>query len=47
MGTCGVWLQPLFDAPKTEILGHRVVHADETPVAMFKPGEGKTRRAYL
>jgi transposase len=32
---------------KTEILSHRVLHADETPVAMLKPGEGKTHRAYL
>jgi hypothetical protein len=24
-----------------------VLHADETPVAMLKPGHGKTHRAYL
>jgi len=24
-----------------------VLHADETPVAMLKPGAGKTYRAYL
>jgi transposase len=47
VGTCGVRLQPLVDALKTEILSHRVLHADETPVAMLKPGEGKTHRAYL
>lgn len=47
VGTCGVRLQPLVDALKDEILGHRVLHADETPVAMLKPGEGKTDRAYL
>ena len=47
MGTCGVRLQPLVDALKTEILSHRVLHADETPVAMLKPGDGKTHRAYL
>ena len=47
VGTCGVRLQPLVDALKTKILGHRVLHADETPVAMLKPGEGKTHRAYL
>jgi hypothetical protein len=29
------------------ILEHRVLHADETPVAMLKPGDGKTHRAYL
>ena len=47
VGTCGVRLQPLVDALKTKILSHRVLHADETPVAMLKPGEGKTHRAYL
>ena len=26
---------------------HDVLHADETPVAMLKPGNGKTHRAYL
>ena len=24
-----------------------MLHADETPVAMLKPGHGKTHRAYL
>ena len=47
VGTCGVRLQPLVEALKDEILSHRVLHADETPVAMLKPGEGKTHRAYL
>ncbi|WP_181147531.1 MULTISPECIES: IS66 family transposase [Acidovorax] len=47
VGTCGVRLQPLVDALKAEILQHRVLHADETPVAMLKPGDGKTHRAYL
>ena len=40
-------LQPLVDALKAEILGHRVLHADETPVQMLKPGKGATHRAYL
>ena len=30
-----------------ELLKHDVLHADETPVAMLKPGNGKTHRAYL
>ena len=47
VGTCGVRLQPLVDALKAEILGHRVLHADETPVQMLKPGKGATHRAYL
>jgi len=47
VGMCGVQLQPLVDALKGEILSHTVLHADETPVAMLKPGNKKTHRAYL
>jgi transposase len=47
VGMCGVQLQPLVDALKGEILGHAVLHADETPVQMLKPGNKKTHRAYL
>ena len=47
VGACGVQLQPLVDALKAEMLTHPVLHADETPVAMLKPGHGKTHRAYL
>ena len=37
VGECGVQLQPLVDALAAEMLSHRVLHADETPVAMLKP----------
>lgn len=47
VGSCGVQLQALADALKDDILTHSVVHADETPVQMLKPGSGKTHRAYL
>src|SRR5882672_1377091 len=47
VGACGVQLQPLVDALKAEMLTRPVLHADETPVAMLKPGNGKTHRAYL
>lgn len=47
VGACGVQLQPLVDALKHEMLSSSVLHADETPVAMLKPGNGKTHRAYL
>ncbi len=30
-----------------DLLGQRVLHADEAHVAMLKPGLGKTHRAYL
>jgi hypothetical protein len=42
-----VQLQPLVDALAAELLRQPVLHADETPVAMLKPGHGKTHRAYL
>jgi len=47
VGACGVQLQPLVDALRGQLLRHAVLHADETPVAMLKPGNGKTHRAYL
>lgn len=47
VGISGVHLQPLADALRQAILAHRVVHADETPVQMLKPGTKKTHRAYL
>ena len=47
VGVCGVQLQPLVDALKSAMLEHAVLHADETPVAMLKPGTKKTHRAYL
>lgn len=47
VGECGVQLQPLVDALAAELLRQPVPHADETPVAMLKPGHGKTHRAYL
>ena len=47
VGVCGVQLQPLVDALKSAMLQHAVLHADETPVAMLKPGNKKTHRAYL
>ena len=47
VGMCGVQLQPLVDALRQELLSCPVLHADETPVAMLKPGNKKTHRAYL
>ena len=47
VGVCGVQLQPLVDALKSAMLQSGVVHADETPLAMLKPGNKKTHRAYL
>jgi hypothetical protein len=47
VGACGVALQPLADALKALLLTRAVLHADETPVPMLKPGLGRTHRAYL
>jgi transposase len=47
VGECGAQLQPLVDALAEELRRHVVLHADETPVAMLKPGNGKTHRAYM
>lgn len=47
IGACGVVLQPLVAAMRTELLAQPVLHADETPVAQLDPGAGKTKRAYL
>lgn len=47
VGLCGVALQPLVDALRQAVLAGAVVHADETPVQMLKPGLKKTHRAYL
>ena len=47
VGTCGVQLSPLAEAMKAALLQRTVLHADETPVPMLKPGLGHTHRAYL
>jgi len=40
-------VMPLVEALKALLLTRPVLHADETPVAMLKPGNGKTHRASL
>ena len=47
VGACGVKLQPLVLALKAQLLACTILHADETPVPMLKPGLGRTHRAYL
>jgi transposase len=47
VGACGVALAPLVEAMKAALLTRPVLHADETPVPMLKPGLGRTHRAYL
>ena len=47
IGACGAQLQPFVDALTNELLRHAVLHADETPVGMLKPGNKKTHKAYM
>jgi transposase len=47
VGACGLKLQPLVDAMRALLLTRAVLHADETPVPMLKPGLGHTHKAYL
>ena len=50
IGTIGAQLAPLVQAMRADLLGRRVLHAHETPVAMPKPSslrDGKSHRAYL
>ena len=47
IGICGVRLNPLAEALKEFVLGHDVIHADETPVKLLAPGKGKTAKAYV
>jgi transposase len=46
-GQAGAALEPLYEVHKAFVLACRVLHADETPVALLDPGAGKTRRAYV
>jgi transposase len=46
-GQAGAALEPLYEAQKRFVRQAPVLHADETPVAMFDPGSGKTKRAYV
>ena len=47
VGRIGVALLPLVDRLIWHLLQGNTLHADETPVAQFEPGRGKTRKAYL
>lgn len=47
IGMCGAQLLPLAAALHEYILAQDVVHADETPVQLLAPGQGKTKRAYV
>jgi transposase len=46
-GKTGAQLMPLYDAHRAFVLDSRVLHADETPIALLDPGAGKTKKAYM
>lgn len=46
-GAGGAALAPLYEALGEFVLKAKVLHADETPVAMLDPGAGKTHKAYV
>lgn len=47
VGRCGVALQPLIDTMQKDLLQHKVLHADESPVPMLSPGKKTTHQAYI
>lgn len=47
VGSCGVALAPLAQALRHAVRAHEILHADETPVQMLKPGNQKAHRAYI
>jgi transposase len=47
VGACGMKLEPLREAMKALLLKRAVLHADETPMPMLKPGLKHTHRSYL
>ena len=47
LGQAEYWLSVLAGACKEVLLQGRILHADETPLPVLRPGSGKTDRAYL
>ena len=46
-GQTGAQLMPLYEAHRAFVLASRILHADETPIALLDPGAGKTKKAYM
>ncbi len=47
VGQCSQLLHPLVDALRRYVLSAKKVHADDTPMPVLAPGEGKTRTGRL
>lgn len=46
-GQTGAQLLPLYNKHRAFVLACRVLHADETPMALLDPGRGKTKTGYM
>lgn len=47
VGACGVALEPLVERMREHLMQEAVMHADETPVSVLKPGHQKVHRGYM
>ncbi len=47
VGQCSTLLSPLVEALRRHVLGGDKLHADDTPVPVLAPGEGKTKTGRL
>lgn len=47
VGQCNALLRPLVAALRNHVLAGEKVHADDTPVPVLAPGEGKTKTGHL
>ncbi|MET3135658.1 transposase, partial [Oxalobacteraceae bacterium GrIS 1.11] len=47
VGASSALLRPLVDAIRRHVLGGRKLHADDTPIPVLAPGNGKTKTARL
>lgn len=47
VGQCSTLLRPLVEQLRQHVLGGEKLHADDTPVPVLAPGDGKTRAGHL
>ena len=47
LALCGQWLEPIYEAIKTDIFSSGYVQVDETPVRYLSPGMGRSGQGYL
>ena len=47
VGQCSALLRPLVEVVRRYVMAASKIHADDTPVPVLEPGNGKTRTARL